>query len=124
LELGEFHADHLHRGLRDFGQVHSVWKMNHRAPVNLRVVDLNSVLMVVMKVCLNQDVQGDQKSQQNPDVMIRDLMNQDAKMDDRLMDDQKMIHQMMDDRNYLVDLNFRDALPCAYSLISIEIYFA
>jgi hypothetical protein len=86
LELGEFHADHLHRGLRDFGQVHSVWKMNHRAPVNLRVVDLNSVLMVVMKVCLNQDVQGV--------------------------------------RNYLVDLNFRDALPCAYSLISIEIYFA
>jgi hypothetical protein len=107
--------------------------MNHHAPVNLRVVDLNSVLMVVMKVCLNQDVQGDQKSQQNLDEMIPD-----AKMDDRLKDDQKMIHQMMDDqkmihqmmddrlmddRNYLVDLNFRDALPCAYSLISIEIYF-
>jgi hypothetical protein len=36
--------------------------MNHRAPVNLRVVDLNSVLMVVMKVGRNQDVQGDPKS--------------------------------------------------------------
>jgi hypothetical protein len=109
LELGEFHADHLHRGLRDFGQVHSVWKMNHRAPVNLRVVDPNSVLKVLMKVCPNQDVQGDQKSQQT----------QDAKMDVR-----KMVVRLMDDRNYLVDLSFRDALPYAYSLISIEIYFA
>jgi hypothetical protein len=83
--------------------------MNHRALVNLHVVELNSDLMVVMKVCPNQDVQGDPKSQQNLDVMIPD-----AKMDDRLKDD----------RNYLVDLNFRDVLPCAYSLISIEIYFA
>ena len=80
-----------------------------RVLVNLRAVDLNLVLMVVMKVGRNQDVQGDQKSQQNLDVMIPD-----AKMDDRLKDD----------RNYLVDLNFRDALPYAYSLISIEIYFA
>jgi hypothetical protein len=44
----------------------------------------------------------------------------------QMTDDQKMIHQMkddrlMDDQNYLVDLNFRDALPFAYSLISIEI---
>jgi hypothetical protein len=28
---------------------------------------------------------------------------------------------MIDVRNCLVDLNFRDVLPCAYSLISIEI---
>jgi hypothetical protein len=120
----EFRADHLHRDLRDFYLVHLAEKMNHHALVNLHDVDPNSVLKVLMKVYPNQDVQGDQKSQQNPDVMIPDLMNQDAKMDDRLMDDQKMIHQMMDDRNYLVDLNFRDALPYAYSLISIEIYFA
>jgi hypothetical protein len=46
--------------------------------------------------------------------MIPDVMIPDAKMDDRLKVD----------RNYLVDLNFRDALPYAYSLISIEIYFA
>jgi hypothetical protein len=64
--------------------------MNHRAPVNLRDGDLNSVLMVLMKVFLNQG--------------------------DRLMDD-----RLKDDQNYLVDLNFRDALPYAYSLISIEI---
>ena len=95
--------------------------MSHRVPVNLRGVDLNLVLMVLMKVCLNQDEQGDQKSQQNLDEMI-----QDVTMDDHLMDAQKMIHLMkddrlMDDQNYLVDLNFRDALPCAYSLISINI---
>jgi hypothetical protein len=80
--------------------------MNHHAPVNLRDGDLNSVLMVLMKVFLNQGVLGDQKSQLNLDEM----------MGDRLMDDQKM-----DVRNYLDDLNFRDVLPCAYSLISIEI---
>jgi hypothetical protein len=106
LELGEFHADHLHRVLRDFDLVHLAEKMNHHALVNLHDVDLNSVLKVLMKVCPNQDVQGGQKSQQNLVVMI-----QDVKKDDRLMDD----------RNYLVDLNFRDALPYAYSLISIEI---
>jgi hypothetical protein len=103
--------------------------MIHHEPVNLHDVDLNSVLMVVMKVCLNQDEQGGQKNQLNQVVMILDAMK-----DDRLMDDQKMIHQktnhqMMDDqkmdvRNYLDDLNFRDALPCAYSLISLKlIYF-
>jgi hypothetical protein len=102
----ELRADHLHRDLRDFYLVHLVVKMNHHAPVNLHDVDLNSVLKVLMKVYLNQDVQGGQKSQQNQDVMMVD-----QKMDDRLMDD----------RNYLVDLNFRDALPYAYSLISIEI---
>ena len=90
--------------------------MNHRAPVNLRDGDLNSVLMVLMKVFLNQGVLGDQKSQLNLDEM----------MDDQKMGDQKMIRLMMDgrlmdDQNYLVDLNFRDALPYAYSLISIEI---
>jgi len=76
--------------------------------------------MVLMKVCPNQDVQGDQKSQQNLVVMI-----QDVKKDDRLMDDQTMIRQRMDDQktdvpNYLDDQNFRDSLPCVYSLISIE----
>jgi hypothetical protein len=29
--------------------------------------------------------------------------------------------RLMDDQNCLVDLNFRDVLPCAYSLIYIEI---
>jgi hypothetical protein len=111
LELGEFRADHLHRVLRDFDLVHLVEKKNHRAPVNLRVDDLNLVLMVAMKVFPNQVVQGDQKSQQNLVAM---------------MVVQKMIHLMkddrlMDDQNCLVDLNFRDALPYAYSLISIEI---
>jgi len=96
----EFRADHLHRDLRDFDLVHLDAKMNHHAPVNLRDVDLNLVLMVLMKVCPNQDVQGDQKSQQNLVVMI-----QDVKKDDRLMDDRLMIHQMkndrlMDDRTY------------------------
>jgi hypothetical protein len=74
--------------------------MNHRALVNLRDGDLNLVLMV-------------------------------AKKDDHLMihlmkGDRLMIHLMKDDRlmgdlNSLVDLNYRDALPCAYSLISINI---
>jgi hypothetical protein len=115
--------------------------MNHRAPVNLHDVDLNLVLMVVMKVCLNPDAQDGQMNQQSLDVMKVDPMMDDQMMtrqmkdgrlmihqmkDGRLMDDQKMIHQMkddrlMDDQNYLVDLNFRDVLPCAYSLISIEI---
>jgi hypothetical protein len=40
--------------------------------------------------------------------------------------DRLMIHLMkddrlMDDQNSLVDLSYRDALPCAYSLISINI---
>jgi hypothetical protein len=105
--------------------------MNHHAPVNLHDVDLNLVLMVVMKVCLNPDAQDGQMNQQSLDVMKVDPMMDDQKMTrqmkvGRLMHDQKMIHQMkdgrlMDDQNYLVDLNFRDVLPCAYSLISIEI---
>jgi hypothetical protein len=60
--------------------------------------------------------------------MIRDAM----KGGDRLMihlmkgGDRLMIHLMkgdrlMDDQNSLVDLNYRDALPCAYSLLSINI---
>jgi hypothetical protein len=85
LGWGEFRADHLHRGLRDFDLVHLAVKMNHHAPVNLRDVDLNLVLMVAMKVYLKM---GDQK---------------------------------MGVPNYLDDQNFRDALPYAYSLISIEI---
>jgi hypothetical protein len=126
----EFRADHLHRDLRDFYLVHLAEKMNHHAPVNLHDVDLNSVLKVLMKVYPNQDVQGGQKSQQNQDATMVD-----QKMVVRLMirlmihlmmDVRKMIHLMkdgrlMDDQNYLVDLNFRDALPYAYSLISIEI---
>jgi hypothetical protein len=102
----EFRADHLHRDLRDFYLVHLAEKMNHHAPVDLHDVDLNSVLKVLMKVYPNQDVQGAQKSQQNPDAT---------------MDVRKMGDRLMDDQNYLVDLNFRDALPYAYSLISIEI---
>jgi hypothetical protein len=100
--------------------------MNHRAPVNLHDDDLNLVLMVAMKVCRNQGVQDGQMNLQNLVAMI-----QVVKMDDRWMDDQKMIRQtkddqrkdgrLMDDQNCLVDLNFRDVLPCAYSLISIEI---
>jgi hypothetical protein len=130
LAWDEFRADHLHRDLRDFYQVHLAEKMNHHAPVNLHDVDLNSVLKVLMKVYPNQDVQGGQKSQQNQDATMVD-----QKMVVRLMirlmihlmmDVRKMIHLMkdgrlMDDQNYLVDLNFRDALPYAYSLISIEI---
>jgi hypothetical protein len=85
--------------------------MNHRGPVNLHDDDLNLVLMVVMKVCRNQDVPDDQMNLQSLDVKKVDPM-----MGDRWMDGQKM-----DVRNYLVDLNFRDVLPCAYSLISIEI---
>jgi hypothetical protein len=126
----EFRADHLHRDLRDFYLVHLAEKMNHHAPVDLHDVDLNSVLKVLMKVYPNQDVQGGQKSQQNQDATMVD-----QKMVVRLMirlmihlmmDVRKMIHLMkdgrlMDDQNYLVDLNFRDALPYAYSLISIEI---
>ena len=111
LVLDEFREDRLHRDLRGFYLVHSDEIKNHRAPVNLRDVDLNSVLMVLMKVCLNQDVQGDQKSRQSLDEMMGDQKKIRLMTDDRLMDDP----------NYLVVLNFRDVLPCAYSLISIEI---
>jgi hypothetical protein len=52
-----------------------------------------------------------QKSQQNLVVMIRDAMMGAHLKDGRLMDDQ----------NSSVDLSYRDALPCAYSLISINI---
>jgi len=95
--------------------------MNHHALASPRVDDLNLVRMVEMMVDLNQDVMGDQKNQRNQVAMIPD-----AKKDDRLKDDRLMIHLMKDDRlmgdqNYLVDLNFRDALPCAYSLIFINI---
>jgi hypothetical protein len=31
------------------------------------------------------------------------------------------VDRLMDDRNYSVYLNYRDALPCAHSLITIEI---
>ena len=126
LVLDEFREDRLHRDLRDSYLVHSDEMKNHRAPVSLRDVDLNSVLMVVMKVCLNQDALGDRKNQLNLVVMILVVMIlvvmilvvmilvvmiRDAMKDDRLMDDP----------NYLVVLSFRDVLPCAYSLISIEI---
>jgi hypothetical protein len=122
----EFRADHLHRDLRDFYLVHLAEKMNHHAPVNLHDVDLNSVLKVLMKVYPNQDVQGGQKSQQNQDATMVDQKMVVRLMIHLMMDVRKMIHLMkdgrlMDDQNYLVDLNFRDALPYAYSLISIEI---
>jgi hypothetical protein len=77
--------------------------------------------MALMKVLLNQDALGDQKSQLNLVVMIRVAM-----MGVHLKDDRLMIHLMKDDRlmddlNSLADLNYRDALPCDYSLISINI---
>jgi hypothetical protein len=121
LELGEFHADHLHRDLRDFDLVHLAEKMNHHALVNLHDVDLNSVLKVLMKVCPNQDVQGGQKSQQNLDATMGVRKMGDRLMIHLMMDVRKMGDRLLDDQNYLVDLNFRDALPYAYSLISIEI---
>jgi hypothetical protein len=37
------------------------------------------------------------------------------------MDVMKMDDQKLDDQNYLVDLNFHDVRPCAYSLISIKL---
>jgi hypothetical protein len=121
LVLGEFRADHLHRVLRDFDLVHLVEKKNHHAPVNLHDVDLNSVLKVLMKVYPNQDEQGAQKSQQNPDATM-DVQKMVVRlMIHLMMDVRKMGDRLMDDQNYLVDLNFRDALPYAYSLISIEI---
>jgi hypothetical protein len=83
LGWGEFRVDHLLLVLRDYALVHLAAKMNHHAPVNLHDVDLNSVLMVAMKV-----------------------------------------YQKMGVRNCLVDLNYRDALPCSHSLITIEIKFA
>ena len=116
LVLDEFREDRLHRDLRDSYLVHSDEMKNHRAPVSLRDVDLNSVLMVVMKVCLNQDALGDQKSQLNLVVMNLVVMNLVVMILDAMKDD-----RLMDDPNYLVVLNFRDVLPCAYSLISIEI---
>jgi hypothetical protein len=61
----------------------------------------------------------------------KNQLNQDVKMDDHSMGDHLKIHLMkgdhlmddhlMDDQNYLVDLNFRDVRPCAYSLISIKL---
>jgi hypothetical protein len=54
--------------------------MSHRAPVNLHDVDLNLVLMVVMKVCLNQVVQDAQMNQQNLVVMFPALKMDDQKM--------------------------------------------
>jgi hypothetical protein len=95
--------------------------MNHRALVNLHDDDLNLARMVATKVYLNLGVMGDQKNQQNLDETMVD-----RKMGGQLMDDQMTIHQMkddrlMDDQNYLIDLNFRDALPYTHSLITIEI---
>jgi hypothetical protein len=98
LALDEFRVDHLHRVLHDFDLVHLVEMKNRLAQVNLRDDELNLVPMVSMKALQNQDAKDDQK-------MTR-WMNVD---------------RLMDDQNYLVDLNFRDVLPCAYSLISIEI---
>jgi hypothetical protein len=117
----EFRADHLHRDLRDFYLVHLAEKMNHHAPVDLHDVDLNSVLKVLMKVYPNQDVQGGQKSQQNQDATMVDQKMVVRLMIHLMMDVRKMGDRLLDDQNYLVDLNFRDALPYAYSLISIEI---
>jgi len=121
LEWDGFRADHLHRDLRDFYLVHLDEKMNHHALVNLHDVDLNSVLKVLMKVYPNQDVQGGQKNQQNQDATMDVQMMVVRLMIHLMMDVRKMGDRLMDDQNYLVDLIFRDALPYAYSLISIEI---
>jgi hypothetical protein len=91
--------------------------MNRHELVNLRDGDLNLDQMVVMK---DDRLMDDQKSQLNLVAMIYLMKGVHS------MGDQKMIHLMkgvrlMDDQNYLVDLNFHDALPCAYSLISINI---
>jgi hypothetical protein len=91
--------------------------MNRHELVNLRDGDLNLDQMVVMK---DDRLMDDQKSQLNLVAMIYLMKGVHS------MGDQKMIHLMkgvrlMDDQNYLVDLNFRDALPFAYSLISIII---
>jgi hypothetical protein len=72
--------------------------MNHRALVNLRVDDLNLVPMDVTKVCLNQGVPGDQKSQRNPVVKMGDQKMDDQKMGDQKMGDQKMGDQKMGGR--------------------------
>jgi len=95
--------------------------MNHRALVDLHDDDLNLARMVATKVYLNLVVMCDQTSQRNLDETMVD-----RKMGGHLMDDQMTIHQtkddrLMDDQNYLVDLNFRDALPYTHSLITIEI---
>ena len=71
---------------------------------------------VLMKVCPNQDAQGGQKSQQTQDATM-DVQ----KMVDRLMIHLKMGDRLMDDQNYSVCLNYRDALPCTHSLITIQI---
>jgi hypothetical protein len=48
-------------------------------------------------------------------------MIQDAMKDDRLMIHLMKDDRLMDDLSSLADLNYRDALPCDYSLISINI---
>jgi hypothetical protein len=103
--LDELHADHLHRALRDFFPVHSDVKLSHHAPVNLHGDELSLAQMDVMKM-------GDH-------LMIH-LMKIHPMKDDQKMGDQKMDDQKMDDQNYLVDLNFRDVRPCAYSLILLS----
>jgi hypothetical protein len=80
--------------------------LNHRAPANLRDDDLNLVLMVAMKVYLNQAVLGDPKSRLNQDEMIQVV---------------KKVGRKMGGRNYSVYLNYRDVLPCAHSRITNEI---
>jgi hypothetical protein len=45
------------------------------------------------------------------------VVTKDVRLMIHLMKDDRL----MDDQNSLVDLNYRDALPCAYSLISINI---
>jgi len=101
LALDELHADHLHRDLRDFFPVHSDVKLNLHAPVNLPGDDLSLAPMDEMKV---------------DDRLMIHLMKIHPMKDDHSMGD-----RLMDDQNYLVDLNFRDVRPCAYSLISIKL---
>ena len=134
LELGEYRADHLLRDLRDCDLAHLDVMMIHRAQVNLRDDVLNLDQMVVMMLVAMKDdrlmddqslgaMKDDRMNLKNPVLLNPDVMMDGPQKDDQnldaMMDDQKL-----DVLNLVVlnwdDLNFRDALPCAYSLISIE----
>jgi hypothetical protein len=141
LELGGYRADHLLHGLRDCDLAHLDVMMIHRAQEDLRDDVLNLDQMDAMKLdAMKDDPQMDdrmnlknldakmgglQMDDQNLDVKMGDLQmvdqNLDAKMGGylkiRLMKDDRL----MDDRNYLVDLNCCDVLPCSYSLISMKL---
>jgi hypothetical protein len=118
LELGEYRADHLLRVLRDCDPVHLGAMQIRRVQANLHDDVLNSVQMDVMMDGLQMD---DQNLDAKMGGLQMDDQNLDAMMDGclkiRLMKDDRLL----DDRNYLVDLNCCDVLPCSYSLISMKL---